>query len=293
MRRIVKLLIRLLNKLNLLEYFNLYTSIILNDYKLKIPLIQKIGLSNLYMSEPWMIDLLKIIMLLREGVFIDIGVNIGQTLLKFKSVSKEIVYLGFEPNPIAFQYCKKLIEVNRFQKVTILPVGVSDKSNLGVLNFFSDSTVDASASMISGFRKEETVIRKEFIPLFSIADLELINLMDDIAILKIDVEGAELEVVKSFYKKIEAFRPIILMEILPTYSIDHSERINRQNELIAMLFKADYCIYRIAIESSILKGFSKLEEIEIHSDLNACEYIMMPKELENDFTSKINQLLAS
>ena len=41
--------------------------------------------------------------------FIDVGVNVGQTLLKLKSISSEINYLGFEPNPNCVNYLKNLI----------------------------------------------------------------------------------------------------------------------------------------------------------------------------------------
>ena len=47
-----------------------------------------------------MIDILKIVLPIENKKFIDVGVNIGQTLLKLKSVSSEIDYIGFEPNPI-------------------------------------------------------------------------------------------------------------------------------------------------------------------------------------------------
>jgi len=46
-----------------------------------------------------MIDLLKKILLLKDGVFIDIGMNLGQTLIKLKCVDPNIRYFGFEPNP--------------------------------------------------------------------------------------------------------------------------------------------------------------------------------------------------
>ncbi len=92
-----KLGLRILNKLSLLDKFNLQGTITLNNKNFVIPVLGKLGFSNMFMSEPWMIDVLKIVIPLSKGSFIDVGVNIGQTLLKLRSVSDEIEYTGFEP----------------------------------------------------------------------------------------------------------------------------------------------------------------------------------------------------
>lgn len=39
------------------------------------------------MTEMWMVEVLKHLLLLKPGTFIDIGANIGQTLLKLRAVS--------------------------------------------------------------------------------------------------------------------------------------------------------------------------------------------------------------
>lgn len=288
-----KIIVRILNKLSVLEKLNIVASIILNQNKFKIPIIQKMGFSNLYMSEPWMIQLLKIVLPISEGKFIDVGVNVGQTLLKLKAVSDEMEYIGFEPNPTCYYYAKQLLKTNKFKNISLVPVGISDSSNLGELHFFSNSSVDSSASMISDFRDETKVLRKEFIPLFTVDDLEKSIKMMNLAILKIDVEGGELEVIKGFYSKIKESKPIILMEILPTYSAKHAKRLNRQNELIDLLKRAEYLIYRIEIAKNAILNFKKLDGIEIHSNLNTCEYVMMPKEKESQFIDKIQHLKLS
>ena len=288
-----KIIVRILNKLSVLEKLNIVASIILNQNKFKIPIIQKMGFSNLYMSEPWMIQLLKIVLPISEGKFIDVGVNVGQTLLKLKAVSDEMEYIGFEPNPTCYYYAKQLLKTNKFKNISLVPVGISDSSNLGELHFFSNSSVDSSASMISDFRDETKVLRKEFIPLFTVDDLEKSIKMMNLAILKIDVEGGELEVIKGFYSKIKESKPIILMEILPAYSAKHAKRLNRQNELIDLLKRAEYLIYRIEIAKNAILNFKKLDGIEIHSNLNTCEYVMMPKEKESQFIDKIQHLKLS
>jgi hypothetical protein len=95
-----KLTIQILRKLRILKYLNINGNISLNGKLFKIPILEEIGFSNLFISEPWMIDLLKIILPIEKERFIDVGVNIGQTLLKLRSISDNIDYIGFEPNPV-------------------------------------------------------------------------------------------------------------------------------------------------------------------------------------------------
>lgn len=89
------IIIRLLNKLRLLSYFNINGKIELNSHKFKIPVLQKVGFDNLFMSEPWMIEILNIVLPLDNKGFVDVGVNVGQTLMKLRSVSSETKYIGF------------------------------------------------------------------------------------------------------------------------------------------------------------------------------------------------------
>ena len=103
-------IIKILNKLDLLRWINIHGYLRLNNKEFTIPILGKTGHANLFMSEPWMTDLLKIILPIENKTFIDVGVNVGQSLLKLKSISAEINYIGFEPNPICIHYLTKLMK---------------------------------------------------------------------------------------------------------------------------------------------------------------------------------------
>ncbi|MCK5401077.1 MAG: FkbM family methyltransferase [Flavobacteriaceae bacterium] len=287
----IKIFIRALIKFRILRFLNINGTISLNKKKYKIPIIQGVGLSNLIMSEPWMIDLLEIVLPIENKRFIDVGVNIGQTLLKLKSVSSEIEYIGFEPNPMCVNYVDLLVKNNNFKRISVIPVGISDKTEIGVLNFFYSSSTDSSASMIAEFRPGQKIDRKEFIPLFDLERLkETINL-DVVSVLKIDVEGAELEVLSSFKSIIKDKQPIILIEILPAYNDQNLFRVERQNKIQLMLSEAGYSIHRVIKENDILLNLEEISEIGIHSDLNKCEYVMVPDNKKEKFKNYCQQRL--
>ena len=283
--------IKILNRLKIISFFNLKSTIILNKKRFKIPIIQGIGYTNLNVSEPWMTELLNVILPVGDKKFVDVGVNIGQTLLKLKSVSSDIKYIGFEPNVNCIHYVDKLIHENDFQNITIVPVGISSETTLGELNFYFDTSTDSSASMLSDFRPNQKIVKKEFIPLFDINKIKRIIDLTDISILKIDVEGAELEVLKSFKDIIFENEPIILIEILPVYNFENDYRLKRQNEIQNLIKETNYSIFRVLKNAEILDDLIEIKEIGIHSDLNQCEYVLVPNYKKEKFIFSLNQWL--
>jgi FkbM family methyltransferase len=271
-----KLVFRILQRLGILNRLNIVTQILVNGKRFKIPILETIGYPNLSITERWMIELLKIILPLGDKKFIDVGVNIGQTLLKLRSISLTMSYIGFEPNPACIHYTSRLIKENGFITSELIPVGISDKTELGKLNLFFESKTDSTASIIADFRSGRKIDRTEYIPLLELDGIRKTVNLDGISILKIDVEGAELEVLKSFATEIEKQKPIILLEILPAYNEQNKIRIERQNEIQNLLKQFDYSIFKVIKQNDILSELIEIKEIGIHSDLDNCDYIMIP-----------------
>jgi len=62
--------------------------------------------------------------------------------------------------------------------------------------------------------------------------------------LKIDVEGAELEVIEGLKNWINDHRPIMIAEVLPTYTADNTFRIERQNRIAVLVSEMNFVILR-------------------------------------------------
>ena len=84
-----------------------------------------------------------------EEVLLDVGVNVGQSLIAFKSCYKNNYY-GFEPNPNCLYYLRHLVDRNNFKNVEIIPVGLSSENKL--VKFFSKSDSDSAATIIENLR---------------------------------------------------------------------------------------------------------------------------------------------
>ena len=271
----------------ILEFFNFTLTRKINSTYFKIPILGSLGISNLSVSEKWMIDVLKIILQIDSVKFIDVGANIGQTLLKLKSIDKNIEYIGFEPNPNCIFYLRTLIKKNSIKNTVLLPIGISTKNELGELNFYVENPTDSSASILESLR-ENKALRKEYISLFDVKSIKAKIDLNEMSILKVDVEGAELEVIESFKDEIKNHNPFILLEILPVYNIDeYPDRYERQNKLLSLLKSLNYSTFRIIKTEVNLLGLNEIDEIEVHSNLNNCDYLFVPKTKFDKFNSLV------
>src|SRR5436190_18165923 len=121
-------LARLLHKLNLLKNLNTTVARRINGKTVRVPLIGGIGYDNLNIYDEWMREVLRRIISIKKGTFVDVGVNLGQTLIKLRTTEPVMEYVGFEPNPKCIYYCNTLIEVNSFRNCKLVPVGLFNKN---------------------------------------------------------------------------------------------------------------------------------------------------------------------
>jgi len=272
--------IRGLSKLRLLNKLNLESSLNVNGKTFKIPILKSNGWDNLMDGERWMSEVLrKLLEQKASASFIDVGANVGQTLIKVKSIRPDIDYIGFEPNPVCVFAVEQLIEKNSIDNVKLFPVGISSSTEIRELNFYYKSDTDTAASMITDFRPEQKVYKRVFIPCFTISAFRNIIDFSRVGVIKIDVEGAELEVLNGLSECLQETRPYIIMEVLPVYKIENMERFQRQIQIQKVLLDYQYKMLRIRKNKE--DGFSHFEplnEFGIHSDMNLTNYVFYPEE---------------
>ena len=253
---------RILNKLRIPQKYKRK----MNNREVIIPISHGIGLTNLHDAEPWMSHLLEKLGS-AETRFLDVGINVGQTLLKWKTHFPTAPYVGFEPNKKCIEYLHSLIRLNHFENCKIHPYGLSTQANTGHLHLKGRDPADSSASIIDGFRENEDrrKVPVELVPLTAI-DPQPFDLV------KIDVEGAELEVIQTIFES--TGRPIIICEILPIYHSKNHARLDRQIALEKCLKDQDYGLWRIRKTSPI--QLEAIETIGIHDQIEDCDYVFMP-----------------
>lgn len=267
----------------------LMDTIQLNNITIKIPYISGILCK---VEEPWMLELLKKIFELKSGPFIDVGVNLGQTLIQAKSLDLNRRYVGFEPNPNCSFYLEHLIKANNFSDCMLVPAGIFTQDSLMKLDLYCDDITDSSASIVSNFRDsggKNRIYRSIIVPVFRFETIDEALHINDFDVLKVDVEGAELEVLITLRNALIKNNPIIILEVLPAYSIDNIKRVNKQDAIMKLMDELNYMIYRI--EKSKDNKFSRINRIEnfgVHSDLNMCDYVLVPRNESSEVEIYLN-----
>lgn len=277
-----KIIFRALSKFKIEKYFNLE----IKKEGITIPVLAGLGYGNVYGTEKWMSSILKTILNSSKGCFVDVGVNIGQTLIKVKSIDRNIDYIGFEPNPICVFYAEKLISINKLPNTKIIPTGVSNVNEIVTLKYFSTDSTDSSASIIDNFRPDQAVFQEKSIV---VLNSDTIRIEQKIAIIKIDVEGAELLVLEGLRKFIDRDRPYIMIEILPVYKAENQDRLSRQTAILKMMNDLNYAILKVMKNpDDTLKEIVRISDIGIHGDITHCDYLFIPDEVVADVLTVAN-----
>jgi len=179
---------------------------------LLVPIHLGAGLDNLNDTESWLRPVIRHVFGDRRGLFLDVGANIGQALISLLRVSRDIPYLGLEPNHDSCDYLNRLIRANRLECHHALPVGLGASASVASLRLGSD--FDVSATLVSGFRPD-TMFPDARSVLVERGDALLARLdTGPVQLVKIDVEGAGLETLQGLQGMLDRDRPTVVIEVL-------------------------------------------------------------------------------
>lgn len=194
-----------------------------------------------------------------NSTFIDVGVNIGQTLLKFKAVGAKGRYIGFEANPHCFPYVRRLLQLNNLNDYIVIPAGLGERTALHAITLNEGLNVSSGASMIKQRNPAKGRLYQQYIPVYDFDSIREQLCPGKISLIKIDVEGAELQVLQGLIKTLQKDYCPLLIEIDPVTS--KTGDLYKNNQRIFDFLKAqDYNIYRIVKgENNYLK---RLEHVK-------------------------------
>lgn len=186
---------------------------------------------------------------------VDIGGNVGSSILSFKKLKLNNKIFCFEPNYILVKNNLNFIK-KKFSNISIFNLGLGKKNSILTLHIplFKDSPIHYFASFDENYVKNSMKITfsKNLINLkikkkrVKVRKLDSFGNIIKPCLIKIDTEGNDLNVVKGGLKLIKKFKPIILIEF----------NRNIMNDLIKIL--KDYKLYYYDFEKEI---FIKINNI--------------------------------
>jgi FkbM family methyltransferase len=163
---------------------------------------------------------LKLLKFKNSPLMVDVGGNIGQSVLSLYAVFPEAKILSFEPNSAVFAKLQRL--TRKFPRLEVCPNGVSDETGeaeffvpsyngnilTGLASFDYESAKGwLGKNRILRFDPKKLVVSSTLVPLVRLDDL---GLAPDF--IKIDVQGLEYRVLAGGLETIRKFRPVIMAE---------------------------------------------------------------------------------
>ena len=212
-----------------------------------------------------------------EGVFLDVGVNLGQTMLDLRASFPHMSYVGFEPNPTAVAYVYKLIEVNGFDNCKVLCAALGERAGTIDLYRTPGDIVDTGATLIKNLRPTRNQTAAQPVALFAFDAIGAELQARPVSFVKVDVEGSELEALKGMTNTLVADRPVVLCEVLPRCGgTSEAASAARRAELRALLSGLDYQIFHVELNGS-LEPSAEFKAGPFRKD-ESWDYVFLPSE---------------
>lgn len=179
--------------------------------RLKMELVPTDYLQNqIYYTGTFEEHCLKVLRKLLEpgDCFLDIGANIGlYTLESARIVGDNGVVYAFEPNSENYRHLLRNTELNNLENVKAMNFGIGDERTKISLRLpkngnkgeYTIGDVEGEIIEDVNIEKMDDVVKKE--------DINKINLV------KMDIEGAEIDALKGMRETINKYRPVFLIEI--------------------------------------------------------------------------------
>ena len=143
---------------------------------------------------------------IRPGaVFYDVGANVGYMALEVAALFPDVEVIAFEPQPALARNIAVSAVLNKFPRVTVYALMLGSADDEGELFVTSDS-IHASAVARRAGSASITCLRAR------IDGLVESGTLPPPSVLKVDVEGAEMDVFRGAEMTIKRYRPIIVCE---------------------------------------------------------------------------------
>ena len=153
-------------------------------------------------------------------LLVDVGGNVGQSVMSLYTIFPNARVISFEPNPTVFRKLQRL--TRKFPQLTVIPNGLSNETGeaelfipsyngnalSGLASFDYESAKGwLSRERIAGFDPNKLTVASERVSLARLDDWEL-----EPDFIKIDVQGLEYKVLAGGLETIRKYRPVIMAE---------------------------------------------------------------------------------
>ncbi len=141
---------------------------------------------------------------------LDVGANVGVHTVRLAKLSRAAgEVLAFEPDPELARRARGNVQLNEVANVRMIEAAAADHNSTAVL--YRPGTADTNRARASLLHHTYLTGREQEVPTVTIDD----SCPDPVALIKIDVEGAEAAVVAGAAATISRDRPAVIFEYAP------------------------------------------------------------------------------
>jgi FkbM family methyltransferase len=211
-------------------------------------------------------------------IFIDVGAHIGSVLASVMTHDPSISVIAVEPVP---QKAHSLAK--RFPGAEVHECALGDRT--GEVNFFIDTLLSGYSSLLSPRQSGATHAREIRVSMRKLDDL---TQSDQVDVIKIDVEGAEVGVLKGGELLVTKCRPTILFESGP-----QEHPIYSKEEMWTWLNERNYSIFLPNRLAHSQPGLSLATFLDGHAHpRRTTNYFAVPVERRIELRDRARRILA-
>lgn len=193
--------------------------------------------------------------------FVDIGANIGLISLHGASlVGNSGCVDSFEPNPECCNRIKETLKQNNINHVRLHQVGLSDQVGNFTLSVITEHS--GMATFATPRNEDREMVSKSFEVPVLVGDDVIMENSTPVTMIKIDVEGFELRVLKGLQKTLSTWYPVIVTEVV-------KEWLNRagtnRTEIYHYMKQFGYNLYGLTKKRKFLRYHLALIPISEHN----------------------------
>ena len=215
---------------------------------------------------------------------IDVGANFIYYTERLSRLVPDGQVFSFEPIPFTYDVGKIIIRDLKLKNVTLFNKGVGQRTE--ILRFaaphIGGGVISGGLAHIKG--RDNSLIKKGEVVKTDISisnnkefDCEVVDLdsfllphLKKVTFIKIDIEGAEYFALQGMEKISLTFRPVILIEVIPTFLLGYGVKMGTYESYIRNTLQ--YAIYRYDVSQK------KLVSIEKMPSDKSSNYILIPEE---------------
>lgn len=169
------------------------------------------------LNEPSWTNLLKLVK--SDFIVWDVGANIGYLTLNFARVCPQGCVYAFEPDSVSFDRLRQNINQNTFSNISITQQALGARREVVTLYKLYHNNPGANRILLSGKQRGYATEKVEV----TTGDILMVQLNSHrLDVLKIDVEGFELFVLKGAQGLVQKFRPILFVELAELNLNEHN-----------------------------------------------------------------------